>query len=219
MTNARSTTLGVLTGVWRYPVKSMRGEALSEIHVATDGLDGDRRRALVLTTPEHSRTGKPYRGKEHNLLHTQTDAGAAQALIAERGLAVEVREDDGPFFDDQPVSLLLDCWLHELEALLGVELDPLRFRPNLYVETARPCGAETALVGATIAAGDVLLRVVSPIVRCVTPTYDQKTGESNPGVLRALAQHRDTLMGVYCSVERSGRVTVGDRVSATVVEP
>jgi MOSC domain-containing protein len=209
----RDTRIGTLSYIWRYPVKSLRGEALQSVHVGTEGLEGDRRRALVMTTEGHARTGKPYRGKEHNLLHLQCDAETAGSLVARRGLRVEVR-DDGPFFDDQPVSVLLDCWLRELEAIVGMALDPQRFRPNLYVESSHRTAGEAEFVGATIDAGGVSLRVVSPIERCVTTTYDQVTGESNPAVLRALANHRDTLMGVYCTVERTGLLKVGDAVRA-----
>lgn len=213
MTANGHARIGTLGGIWRYPVKSLRGEALESVHLGPEGLEGDRRRALFVTTEGHARTGKPYRGKEHNLLHLQRGADAAGSLVAGRGLRVEAR-DDGPFFDDQPVSVLLACWLRELEAIVGVALDPLRFRPNLYVESSPGWPGEAAYVGATIDAGEVSLRVVSPIERCVTITYDQATGESNQAVLRALAQHRDTLMGVYCTVERTGVLRVGDAVHA-----
>jgi uncharacterized protein YcbX len=213
MTANGHTRIGTLGGIWRYPVKSLRGEALQSVHVGPEGLEGDRRRALFVTTEGHARTGKPYRGKEHNLLHLHHAADAAGSLVARRGLHVEAR-DDGPFFDDQPVSVLLTCWLRELEAIVGVALDPRRFRPNLYVETSPGWPREAAYVGATIEVDDVSLRVVSPIERCVTITYDQTTGESDPAILRALAQHRDTLMGVYCTVERTGVLRVGDAVHA-----
>jgi uncharacterized protein YcbX len=214
MTTAGDSVLGTLARIWRYPVKSLRGEALDAVDVGIEGLEGDRRRALIVTSPEHARSGKPYRGKEHNLLHTRGDVAAARALATERGIDTEARVG-GPFFDDQPVSVLLDCWLRELEGLVGVTLDPVRFRPNLFVETTRPCCAEESLVGAAFAVGHAVLRVVSPIERCVTPTYDPSSGVANPAILRALAQHRDTLMGVYCRVERTGRVALLDPVRVT----
>ena len=36
-----------VAGLWRYPVKSMMGEALTSVEVGADGLRGDRRLALV----------------------------------------------------------------------------------------------------------------------------------------------------------------------------
>ncbi len=53
-----------------------------------------------------------------------------------------------------PVSLLLDLWVHDVEALVGETLDPLRFRPNLYVRAAPGFAMrEQDLVGATLRAG------------------------------------------------------------------
>ena len=36
------STIGTVAGVWRYPVKSMRGEELTEAFVGFSGLYGDR---------------------------------------------------------------------------------------------------------------------------------------------------------------------------------
>lgn len=38
---------GIISGLFRYPVKSMRGESLSQGHLYWHGLDGDRRYAFV----------------------------------------------------------------------------------------------------------------------------------------------------------------------------
>ncbi|MGD1065558.1 MAG: MOSC N-terminal beta barrel domain-containing protein, partial [Vulcanimicrobiaceae bacterium] len=35
--------LGTLAALWRYPVKSLRAEALTHVTVLPDGLEGDRR--------------------------------------------------------------------------------------------------------------------------------------------------------------------------------
>ncbi len=36
------STIGTVDGLWRYPVKSMRGEALAEAYVSFSGIYGDR---------------------------------------------------------------------------------------------------------------------------------------------------------------------------------
>jgi uncharacterized protein YcbX len=59
-------------------------------------------------------------------------------------------------------------------------------------------------------AGNVVLRVLEPIVRCVTPSYDLETGASSTELLRALVHLRANLMGVYCAVERPGALALGD---------
>ena len=90
----------------------------------------------------------------------------------------------------------------------------MRWRPNLYVRAWEGVAlVESELVGALLAAGETLLRVLRPIQRCATPTYDIETGRSSPEISRYVAQQRDNLMGVYCEVERTGRVRTGEVVS------
>ena len=48
MSGARGEPVGVVVAVWRYPVKSMRGESLDRAELTWNGLDGDRRHAFVL---------------------------------------------------------------------------------------------------------------------------------------------------------------------------
>jgi uncharacterized protein YcbX len=55
--------------------------------------------------------------------------------------------------------------------------------------------------------------VLEPILRCVTPTYDIATGESDPRVLREVAQRRANVVGVYCEVVTPGEIAVGDTVT------
>jgi uncharacterized protein YcbX len=203
--------LGAVGGLWRYPVKSLAAEALERTDIVESGLSGDRQSALFVTSHGHARLEKPFRGKEHNLLHTLTETEAALALAAGEGVNLEKRSA-GPYFDTGVVSLLFDRWLAELEALVGLALDPLRFRPNLFARASDPLPSEEALVGTRLQIGTVVLRVVKPNLRCVTPTYDVADGTPNPAVLRAVAQHRENVMGVYCNVERPGTLGLGDAI-------
>jgi len=203
--------LGTIAGLWRYPVKSLAAQALDRADVVESGLSGDRQSALFVTSPEHARLKKPFRGKEHNLLHTVAESGAAVALAAGAGVSVEERSE-GPYFDTGVVSLLFDRWLAELEAILGFELDPLRYRPNLFARTSGPLPSEEAFVGTRLRVGSVVLRVVQPNLRCVTTTYDVNDGTPDPAVLRAVALQRQNIMGVYCAVECPGSLSIGDAI-------
>ena len=42
-----SNTLGTLTELWRFPVKSMQGERLQQLTLQTRGVVGDRAYALI----------------------------------------------------------------------------------------------------------------------------------------------------------------------------
>ena len=54
--------------VWRYPVKSMAGERLDSCMVTEQGLEGDRRWALIDQSP--NRAGKWFNIKQHAPLMT-----------------------------------------------------------------------------------------------------------------------------------------------------
>ncbi|HTV72154.1 MAG TPA: MOSC domain-containing protein [Candidatus Acidoferrales bacterium] len=211
--------LGEVAQIWRFPVKALKGELLRQAGVGPHGLVGDRGAALFVLSPDHARTGKTYRGKENERLHLLTGIDDALELGAQRSVSLEAR-DAGPYFDDQPVSLILDTWLAEAEALAGRSLEALRYRPNIFVQTTGEVRLQEAdLVGSRITVGDVVLHVNAEIRRCVTTTYDLETGDSDPRVLRELAQHRRNVMGVYCNVLQAGVFAHGDqvRVSASSV--
>jgi uncharacterized protein YcbX len=203
--------LGRLRAIWRYPTKSLAAEPLTETRIDAHGLPGDRTSALIVQDG-HARTGKPYRGKEHNLLHTTSSAALAAQLAKERGVTVQVaRSEHDRFFDASPVSLIFDVWIGEVAAALEMPLDPRRWRPNLLAVAAAGFDRrEEELLGERIAVGNALLRVTATIKRCVTPTYDIVSGEPEHDVLNFVAQRRANVMGVYCEVELAGTVRAGD---------
>jgi uncharacterized protein YcbX len=204
--------LGEIAHLWCYPVKSLAAQAVRASRVGRDGFEGDRRSALFVATPGHAREGRTYRGKENNLLHTVARAPRAVDVAAERDVEIEVRAD-GPHFDAAPVSIIVDSWLAEVETMLDRRLDPLRYRPNVFVRAAPGFAAsESDLVGRTLASGDVVFDVIATIKRCVTTTYDIETGASDPAILRVVAERRANVMGVYCSVRNEGTLSLGDRL-------
>jgi uncharacterized protein YcbX len=204
---------GTLATIWRYPVKSLAPESPLRIEVLADGLEGDRTTALLVLSPEHPRSGKPFRGKESNRMHLAHDLDAGIATAAQSGVAVLATSGER-FFDARPISLIFDTWIADVAALAGRDIDPQRYRPNLYA-TAGPefTLREPALVGRLLAIGDVRLRVTDPIHRCVTTSYDVATGEPDPNVLRVVAQQRDKTVGVYCVTERPGTIATGDTIA------
>jgi uncharacterized protein YcbX len=203
---------GTLATIWRYPVKSLAPESLARVDVLADGLEGDRTTALLVLSPEHPRSGKPFRGKESNHMHLARDVDAGIATAARSGAAV-LPSNGERYFDASPISLVFDTWIADVAALAGREIDPQRYRPNLYA-TAAPDFTlrEPALVGRLLAIGAVRLRVTSTIGRCVTTTYDVASGDPDPNVLRVVAQQRANVVGVYGTTERTGAIAVGDAI-------
>jgi uncharacterized protein YcbX len=208
--------LGTVIAVYRYPVKALRGERLATAEVTASGFAGDRSAALIVRSPEHARTGKTYRGKEQRKLHTLATIGAAETLALGAGLIVEAEDEQPHYFDAEPVSIVFDAWVRDLEALAGRAVDPLQFRPNI-VAAAAPAfaAAERDLIGLRLNVGSVAFEVVSSITRCVTISYDIATGDADPALQRTIVQQRDNKMGIYCRVLTPGSIAEGDPIVAS----
>ena len=202
--------LGHLAAIWRYPIKSLSGESLAQATVLPEGLEGDRERAL-LVRDGHTRVGKTYRGKENDRLHTLSEADPALQNARERGVTLELTHDeDERFFDDAPISIIIDRWLDGLSDHVGYRVEYQRFRPNFFVAADAAVPSEAALAGLQLQLGDVMLRARYPIGRCVTTTYDLNGGAADPRILRYVAAERTNWMGIYCDVLRAGVARTGD---------
>ncbi len=227
------TDAGRVAALWRYPVKSMGAEPLAEIEVSWHGFAGDRRWAFVrsgiersgfpwMTIRERSNMGRylpsfadPSRPDDSRTV-VRTPGGdeldvVDPALAAELGEGVRVIKQDRGVFDAMPLSLISTQSIAALGGLVGSELDPLRFRPNLLIDASEPF-EEEAWVGRVLRVGGMRMRVDQQDERCVITTVDPVTSERNPAVLRAIAQQRDACIGVYGSTVTPGVVAVGDPV-------
>jgi hypothetical protein len=205
----KTMLLGTLAAMRWYPVKALRGEALDYVDVGSSGISGDRAEALFVRDG-HARVGKTYRGKEHERLHLLSDAGEARAAALDRGVEVELRSGEH-FFDDAPISIIVDRWLEGVSAHVGYAIEWERFRPNFFVRAAAGFAVtEADLIATDLRLGTTRLRVRAPIGRCVTITYDPHGAPSDPRILGFLAEHRGARMGIYCDVTEPGRVSVGD---------
>jgi hypothetical protein len=111
------------------------------------------------------------------------------------------------------VSIINLASVAALEDIIGAQIDPLRFRANLYVN-GWPTWSELDLVGRQIAIGDsARLKIVKRIVRCAATNVDPCTGIRDLSIPDALMQrfgHRD--LGVYGEVIAAGDVAMHDEV-------
>lgn len=123
----------------------------------------------------------------------------------------------GSFFDSAAIHLLASGTLAHMRALAGdnAQLDPRRFRPNIFVETdPRIDGfVEDGWLNGTIAVGEnVKIVKLAPALRCVMTTHRQPGLDRDPRILRAAAQHHQARLGVFASIGAPGRVRIGDPV-------
>lgn len=234
-----STELGTIEAIFRYPVKSMRGEALEEVALGWHGLAGDRRFALrrlehrggfpflsasslpelVLFTPERAEPDGPP-------THVITPEGESLPLLGEAlaadvqrrsGIAVQVMQLRHGIFDEAPVSVITSDTVRELSRLAGTDADVRRFRANIVVRSARAIPfEEDAWVGGAIRFGDAsdapAIAITTKDVRCSMIGIDPDRGSTSPALLAAVTRANETCAGVYATVTRTGRMRVGQRL-------
>jgi hypothetical protein len=125
-------------------------------------------------------------------------------------------------FTDHPlgqVSVINLASVRDLGQKMGVELDPLRFRANLYVE-GWPAWAENGWTGKPLMVGWARAEVFKPIVRCAATHVDPTTAERDLDVCKALFDNYGNMhCGIYVRVTSGGAVGLGDAVTAPAMEP
>jgi uncharacterized protein YcbX len=231
-----TAAVGRVAALWRYPVKSMGAEPLDEVEVSWHGLAGDRRYAFVrdglersgfpyLTIRERSDMGQfrpsfaePEKPDASRIV-VRTPAGhefdvVDPALVEELGGGARVIKLNRGLFDNSPLSLTTTQTVAGLEALVGRQLDPQRFRPNLLIEASDGDVPfpEDEWIGSVLRIGAMRMRVDQRDERCVIVNVDPATSERDPAILRTLARERDACFGVYGATVEPGRVAVGDQV-------
>ncbi len=230
--------VGRIESVWRYPVKSMRGEELQEAFIGFGGLRGDR--VFAIGNPR-ARPDFPYftaREQGHVLLcrpahrdgsvtdlEVETPSGEKFEITDPRLLESLTADLPGRFelgllqseralTDCNPVSLISLQTVRQLTAELGTDVDKRRFRANLCVDFEGEQGfAEDQLVGHHVRIGpDVVLAAVERDVRCKMITLDPDTSAPNPELMKLVARSHEGRVGIYATVLAEGTIRPGDRV-------
>jgi uncharacterized protein len=229
-----SNSLGRIAALWRYPVKSMRGEALPSLAIDQRGATGDRHFAL---RDREGRLGSGKTRKRFRQIEGLLDFAAATidgavivrfpdgrtmraddpaigaALTAACGVDITVApEDQVAHRDSAPLHLVSDASLAWLRARLpGVALDERRFRPNLVIATEASGLVEQDWIGRDLAIGATLvIKVARPTIRCVMTTLPQSELGAAPAILRIVNSDAAAALGVYAEVLRPGTVALGD---------
>jgi hypothetical protein len=209
----------VVAELWRYPVKSLRGESLDEAEVTSLGIAGDRLVHAVRPTGRvlTARTHKHMLGLQGGLdddggptidgLRWQDPRALELVRAATEPDAELVRYDgDGPQrFDVLPMSVATDG------GVAAVGVDRRRFRANVYLDGVEGL-AEREWPGRALRLGEAVLGVRQVRGRCVMTTYDPDTLEQDIRVLQKIYFELGGRTALDCYVLEPGRVRVGDAV-------
>jgi uncharacterized protein YcbX len=227
--------VGRVSAIYRYPVKSMAAQPLPDVEVFWRGLVGDRRWAFIregmqrngfpwLTIRQkpdlwHYRPyfidpGRPDASQTVVVTPSGVELEVADPKLAEElGDGVTVMKQNRGIFDTMPLSLMTTQTVRSLGTIVGADLDPLRFRPNLVIDTGTDEQfPEDRWVGSVLRINKMRMRVDIRDSRCVLITVDPVTTQRNPAVLAAIARHRGNCLGVYGSPVQPGHIAVGDEV-------
>ncbi|NQV57188.1 MAG: MOSC domain-containing protein [Rhodospirillales bacterium] len=123
----------------------------------------------------------------------------------------------GHSFSDKPakvVSIINLASVAALSEIMGKEINPLRFRANIYIEDMQAFG-EFEWVGTEIGVGECRFEIIEPIRRCAAVDVDPITARRDTNIPKVLAgAYGHVNMGVYGRVTTAGKILPGDKISA-----
>ena len=244
-TSPESSTLmeiGHVEAIFRYPVKSMRGDRLEAADLGWHGLDGDRRLAfrrlddrsgfpwLTATRLPDLLRFAPFRredGAPGELpTHVRTPEGDELPVFGEElaadvgrryGAPVQMMQLRHGIFDDASISVIASETVREIGRLAGRSPDVRRFRPNVVVRLLRPTPfQEDGWLGGVLSFGEgsdaPAVSVTMRDVRCSMVNLDPDSASAAPEMLKAVVRVNENNAGVYGTVTRVGRLAVGQTV-------
>ena len=175
--------VALVESLWRYPVKSMRGEELDEIFVGAAGVRGDRVFAFQSSTAQPDFPYFTGREQRHMLLYrprlrdletpaghrfgcdVETPAGETLAIDhpalinrlrdgVDTAAKVTLMRSERALADCHPVSIISVQTARQLADETGLPTDKRRFRANIYLDIPGGAGfAENAFVGQSLRIG------------------------------------------------------------------
>jgi len=203
-----------VSGLWRYPVKSLAGESLQSADITADGVAGDRvvhvsgsrgpltgrTRYGLLTVP--AETGVD--GVPRVAGHRWDSTPAADIIRQQGGADARLVADEGPERFD-----ILNLVVATDGAVERFGYDVRRLRPNILL-AGIPADVEPTMPGQAVAIGGALIGVDSVRGRCVVTSIDPDTGEQDVDVFRHIHRTFGGQLALNCWVIRPGTVSLGD---------
>lgn len=235
--------IGKIEAIFRYPVKSLRGEQLDTTMLGWHGLEGDRRLAfrrlndhggfpwLTASKLADLISFTPLRREEGNgnelPTHVRTPAGEEMPIFGE-ALAEEVERRYGApvqmthlrhgIFDDASISVISSTTGHQVCQLANKSTDIRRFRPNIVVRSIRAVPfEEDQWLGGVLMFGEAedapAVAVTMRDLRCAMVNIDPDEGTIAPEVMKACVHANQNYAGVYGTVTRVGQLSVGQTIT------
>lgn len=202
--------------IWRYPVKSLKGERITETEITEFGIPHDRQVVVIRTLNGRyltSRTRPKLLGLQGSLDadgtptingHRWDSAEALRLVYEAAGEPVTLEEIPPPkAFDILPLLVATDG------AADYLNIDHRRLRPNIYLADV-PELEERKWQRRTLAIGDVRINMVKLRERCVMTTFDPDTQVQDSSVLNRIIFELDGLTALDSSVATPGKIHVGD---------
>jgi MOSC domain-containing protein len=233
--------IGYVEAIFRYPVKSMRGERLEAANLGWNGIDGDRRLAfrrldysggfpwlsatklpeLLLFAPQRRDSDA-----DEPPTHVRTPDGEELPVFGEElandvgrrhGAPVQMMRLDRGTFDDATISVIASDTVREIGRLAGESPDVRRFRPNVLVRLLRSVPfQEDEWLGGVLSFGEgndaPAVAVTTRDVRCSMINLDPDSASPAPEVLKSVVRVNQNCAGVYGAVTRTGRLAVGQAI-------
>ena len=231
------SVVGTVESLWRYPVKSMRGEELAEVFVSSGGLANDRLYAFRSSAarpdfPYFTARQQPdmlrYRaliGPNESSLEVETPDGQRFAIddpklieVLREGVdpkhEVSLMQSERPLTDAAHVSLISLQTVAALAQESGTPPEKRRYRASIYLDLADAAPfAEDGFVGHLLRIGrDLVVQIDKRDARCMVINLDPDTAAMEPSVLKTVAQAHGGACGIYGSVRQEGTVRRGDPV-------
>jgi uncharacterized protein YcbX len=206
-----------ITKIWRYPVKTMAGEALQRATLGPLGIEGDRivhvedARGRVITSRTHPRFlgHKGSTGARGEVLvdgrpWESPQVAADMAAIAGPGGRL-VRFEGPERFDVLPLLVATDG------AIAAFGYDARRLRPNIVIGGVEGL-TEGEWEGGSLRIGQVLIGVQDLRLRCVMTSYDPDTQVQDKSITRGIYRRFAGKLALNCWVIAGGEIAVGDKV-------
>ena len=163
--------------------------------------------------------------------HVRTPDGEAMPVFSEDlareigrryGAPVEMMQLKHGMFDEASISVIAMDTVCEIARLAGLAPEVRRFRPNIVVRSIRPSPfQEDQWLGGVLSFGGgddaPAVAVTMRDERCSMVNLDPDSANPAPEMLKAAVRANQNYAGVYATVTRTGRLTVGQTITLHAV--